>query len=195
MGVEELAQSLNRIGDTLQIANEVQGSERCQKLVEKLEAGGSAVLSKEVAFIADEIIHLEQAIRSLTQEGLDQNSLVDPVSLNEARIAVLSESMTAMTMIKRAVGSYIDSNGDKLHIRNVGKSIIDVSGAMMFLERPEVHDMLMELNRFLQRDVLESEIPPKQAQMAIEYFLDSLVGQTAGAEEAVQLARESITHL
>merc|ERR1712000_795699 len=100
--VEELAQSLNRIGDTLQIANEVQGSERCQKLVEKLEAGGSAVLSKEVAFIADEIIHLEQAIRSLTQEGLDQNSLVDPVSLNEARIAVLSESMTAMTMIKRA---------------------------------------------------------------------------------------------
>ncbi len=201
--VEELAQSLNRIGDTLQIANEVQGSERCQKLVEKLEAGGSAVLSKEVAFIADEIIHLEQAIRSLTQEGLDQNSLVDPVSLNEARIAVLSESMTAMTMIKRAVGSYIDSNGDKLHIRNVGKSIIDVSGAMMFLERPEVHDMLMELNRFLQRDVLESEIPPKQAQMeamadaltAIEYFLDSLVGQTAGAEEAVQLARESITHL
>ncbi|MAD46729.1 MAG: hypothetical protein CMI02_04075 [Oceanospirillaceae bacterium] len=201
--VEDLSQSLSRIGDTLQIANEQEGAERSQRLVERLKSGGQEALTRDVAFIADEIIHLEQAIRSLTQEGLDQNSLVDPVSLNEARIAVLSESMTALTMIKRAVGAYIDSNGDKLHIRNVGKSIVDVAGAMMFLERPDVHDMLMELNKFLQRNVLESEIAPKDSQMeamadaltAIEYFLDSLVGQTAGADEAIQLARESLTHL
>jgi len=200
---EELAESLARIGDTLLIANQKESSDRSHRLATKLKRGGQEVLSREVSVIADEIIHIEQAIRALTQKGLEANSLVDPVSLNEAKIAVLSESMTALTMIKRAVGSYIDSNGDKMHIRNVGKSIVDVAGAMMFLERPEVHDMLIELNRFLQRNVIESEIPPKDSQMeamadaltAIEYFLDSLVGQSTGADEAIQLARESITHL
>ena len=128
---------------------------------------------------------------------------VDPVSLNEARIAALSESMTALTMIKRAIGSYLDSNNDKLHIRNVGKSLVDVAGAMMFLEKEPMYHMLLELDRFIQKQVLDSDIPPPAGRMdafadaisAIEYYLDSLGGQSAGAEEAVQLAADSIRQL
>ncbi len=199
----EFLTSLTRIGDTLQVANQKDASERTLALVARLKEKGSAGLSSDMAFVADEIIHIEQAMRALTHTGLDQGTLVDPVSLSEAKIAVLSESMTALTMIKRAVAAYIDSNGDKLHIRNIGKSMVDVAGAMMFLERPDVHDMLLELNRFVARNVLGSDLPPKDAQMealadaltAIEYFLDSMVGHSAGSEEALNLARESIRHL
>lgn len=200
---EDFVSSLARIGDTLQISNLNEASARTQGLVERLQAGGIASVNNDMAAIADEIIHIEQAMRALTHNSLEESTLVDPVSLSEAKIAVLAESMTALTMIKRAIGSYIDSNGDKLHIKNVGKSIKDVAGAMMFLELPDLHAMLLELDHFVGRKVLESDVPPKDAQMealadaitAIEYFLDSIGGQSAGTEEALKLARESINHL
>jgi len=63
--------------------------------------------------------------------------------------------------------------------------------------------MLIDLDTFVTKQVLEEDLPPSEAKMeafadaitAIEYFLDSLNGQSAGAEEALQLARESISHL
>ncbi|UZK03709.1 hypothetical protein [Venatoribacter cucullus] len=200
---DELLVSLNRIADTLQIANLADAAARTRSLEQRLQQSGAQGLQRELTYTADEIIHIEQAMRALTQHGLDRAALVDPVSLNEARIAVLSESMTALTMIKRAVGSYLDSNNDKLHIRNVGKSLIDVAGAMMFLEKEPVYQMLLQLEQFIRKQVLDTDIQPPAGRMeafadaisAIEYYLDSLNGQSAGAEEAVQLAADSIRQL
>jgi len=200
---EELISSLSRIGDTLQITNLGEAAERTSRLCQRLRDVGAKGVVGDMAFIADEIIHIEQAMRALTHKGLEKDSLVDPVSLSEAKIAVLSESMTALTMIKRAIGAYLDSSGDKLHVRNVGKSLIDVAGAMMFLEKESVYNMLIDLDTFVTKQVLEEDLPPSEAKMeafadaitAIEYFLDSLNWQSAGAEEALQLARESISHL
>ncbi len=200
---DELLVSLNRIADTLQIANLADAAARTRNLEQRLQQSGAQGLQRELTYTADEIIHIEQAMRALTQHGLDSAALVDPVSLNEARIAVLSESMTALTMIKRAVGSYLDSNNDKLHIRNVGKSLIDVAGAMMFLEKEPVYQMLLQLEQFIRKQVLDTDIQPPAGRMeafadaisAIEYYLDSLNGQSAGAEEAVQLAADSIRQL
>jgi len=200
---DELLVSLSRIADTLQIANLAEAADRTRNLEQRLQQTGAQGLQRELTFTADEIIHIEQAMRALTQHGLDRAALVDPVSLNEARIAVLSESMTALTMIKRAVGSYLDSNNDKLHIRNVGKSLIDVAGAMMFLEKEPVYQMLLQLEQFIRKQVLDTDIQPPAGRMeafadaisAIEYYLDSLNGQSAGAEEAVQLAADSIRQL
>lgn len=201
--VQELQTSLIRIADTLQIANLAEAAARTRALHDRLRSRGVQGIQPDLAYIADEVIHIEQAMRALTQRGLDTAALVDPVSLNEARIAALSESMTALTMIKRAIGSYLDSNNDKLHIRNVGKSLVDVAGAMMFLEKEPMYHMLLELDRFIQKQVLDSDIPPPAGRMdafadaisAIEYYLDSLGGQSAGAEEAVQLAADSIRQL
>lgn len=199
----ELLVSLNRIADTLQIANLTAAAERTLKLVQRLQSTGVQALPGQLTFTADEIIHIEQAMRALTQHGLDNAALVDPVSLNEARIAAVSESMTALTMIKRAVGAYLDSNNDKLHIRNVGKSLIDVAGAMMFLEKEAVYQMLLELEQFIRKQVLDSSTQPPAGRMeafadaisAIEYYLDSLNGKAAGAEEAIRLAADSIRRL
>lgn len=200
---DELLTSLDRIADTLMIANLGEAADRTRTLHARLQSSGPAGLQKDLAFIADEVIHIEQTMRALTQKGLDQAALVDPVSLNEARIAVISESMTALTMIKRAVGSYLDSGNDKLHVRNVGKSLTDVAGAMMFLEKEEAYQMLLELERFINKQVLSAESAPPNGRMeafadavsAIEYYLDSMSGQSTGADEAMLLAADSIRQL
>jgi len=128
---------------------------------------------------------------------------VDPVSLNEAKISIIAESMTALSMIKRAIGSYLESDGDKLHITNVGKSLRDVAGALIFLEQENVHDILIALDNFIEKQVLVTQQPVEDHKMeafadaitAVEYFMDSMNGHMSGADDAIRLAQESLSHL
>lgn len=200
---DELLISLNKIADTLLIANLTEANVRTRKLIEHLQKNGVAGLSKELLYIADEVIQIEQAMRALTHSGLDRSALVDPVSLKEARIAVISESMGALSMVKRAVGSYLDSNNDKLHVNNVSKSLVDVAGAMMFLEQELAYRMMLELEKFIRKSVIEASTAPSQHKIeafadaisAIEYFLDTINAQGGGANEALKLAADSIRQL
>ncbi|WP_189387493.1 hypothetical protein [Bacterioplanes sanyensis] len=198
----ELLESLDRIGDTLLVTNLNDASYRTQQLCERLKQIGVNGLESELPYLADEVMTIEQDILGLTQDNLEGESLVDPISLNEARIAVVSESMTALTLIKRAVGSFLDSSGDKLHIKNVGKSLRDVAGALLFLENERVCKMLHELDSFIAA-VLDGSLEPGESQMeafadavtGIEYFLDSLSGQSASADDALALAADSLEQL
>ena len=121
----------------------------------------------------------------------------------EARIAAISESQTALSVTKRAIGSYVDSNGDKLHIKNVGKTLLDVSGALLFLEQEEVATLMRQLQRYVEHNIVASDFAPTEDKIealadaisAIEYFIDSLMGQGAGASEAITLAKDSIQQL
>jgi hypothetical protein len=199
----ELLASLGRIGDTLMITNLLEDADRAHSLMRRLKARGIARLREEAASVADEVIQLEQGLVAISQRGLDRGSLVDPVSLKEARISLLQESMTALAMIKRAIGSYLESDGDKLHINNVGKSLLDVAGAMLFLDKKNVYDILVALDKFITNQVIPSHDPVPDHKMeafadaitAVEYFIDSMNGQATGADDAIRLAEESLTHL
>lgn len=199
----ELITSLSRISDTLQIANLADASEQTRRLCVALKANGLDGIQEHMAAVADGIIRIEQEMRGMSQSGLEHDSLVDPVSLAEAKIAVLSESMTAMTMIKRAIGSYVDSGGERLHVKNIGKSLHDVAGALIFLEKAHVADILHDLEGFVTRRLLEGVNNPSEQQLeafadaitAIEYFLDSMIGQSSGSEDALKLAKESLQTL
>ena len=200
---QELLASLGRIGDTLIITNLLDQAERAHALMRYLKSRGAANLRDDAAAVADAIIQLEQGLLAVSQQGLDRDASVDPVSLKEARISVLQESMTALAMIKRAIGSYLESEGDKLHVNNVGKSLMDVAGAMLFLDKKPVFDILVALERFVTQQVMTSQDPVPEHKMeafadaitAVEYFIDSLNGQATGADDAIRLAQESLTHL
>jgi len=200
---QQLLDGLRRIGDTLGIANSPAAAERAIELALQLEAAGPAGLQQRADTIADEVIKLEQTLRSLSSHGGATESEIDPVSLNEARIAILSESMTALAMIKRAIGSYLESDGDVLHVANVSKCLTDVAGALLFLGNQQMHDIIESLREFVDHDVLDpnKQIPDDKMEAfadaitAIEYFMDSMAGQGSGADEAVRLAQDSLEHL
>jgi hypothetical protein len=197
---KDLCNALNRIADTLVVANLGQAQDRTRTLLARVKKQGMAGVKANLVPLADDILQIEQDVRTLTQTGLDKKALVDPLSLKEARIALVGESLAALGMVKRAISSYIDSNNDKLHINNIGKNLVDVAGAMMFLENAQAYKMLLEMDRFIRKQVLEASSPPTQASMeafadaisAIEYYLDSIDIPGAGAEDALKLVVESI---
>lgn len=199
----DLLGSLSTIADTLAVSNLAVTADRTNKLIRHLKKIGMNGASKELVYIADEIIQVEQDMLALKYGGLDTTSMVDPVSLNEARIAIVSESMTALTLIKRAVGSFLDSNNDKLHIKNVSKGLMDVAGVMVFLEKQEVNSILHTLDEFIRKQVIESSAAPELNKMeafadtisAIEYYLGSIDSQGGGANDALSLAKNSIKQL
>ncbi len=199
----DLSISLRRIADTLIMVNLPHTADRTMAIAESLRADGEAFDIK-MQKVADQVLRVEQDVRGLSVNAeIDISSKVDPLSLLEARIAAISESQSALSVTKRAIGSYVDSNGDKLHIKNVGKTLLDVSGALFFLDQEDVSALMIDLQRFVEDKIVDGDIPPTEDKIealadaisAIEYYIDSLTGQTAGASEAITLAKESIAHL
>jgi hypothetical protein len=199
----DLSVSLRRIADTLIMVNLPKTADRTMAIAESLRDQSEA-FDVKMQKVADQVLRVEQDVRGLALNAdVGATSKVDPLSLLEARIAAISESQSALSVTKRAIGSYLDSNGDKLHINNVGKTLLDVSGALFFLDQNEVSGLMISLKDFVERSIVDSDVMPTEdkiealadALSAVEYFIDSLTGQSAGASEAVSLAKESIKHL
>ena len=198
----DLSVSLRRIADTLNMVNLPETAVRTMAIAESLRSEEDAFDIK-MQKVADQVLRVEQDVRGLAvNTGLASSSKVDPLSLLEARIAAISESQTALMVTKRAIGSYVDT-GDKMNIKNVGKTLLDVSGALFFLDQEEVSSLMINLQRFVEDKIVASDFAPTEDKIealadaisAVEYYIDSLNGQTAGATEAVALARESIQQL
>jgi hypothetical protein len=199
----DLSVTLRRIADTLIMVNLPETANRTMAIANNLRAEGEPFDIK-MQKVADQVLRVEQDVRGLAiSTDISTSSKVDPLSLLEARIAAISESQTALSVTKRAIASYVDSGGDKMNIKNVGKTLLDVSGALFFLDQEEVSGLMINLQRFVEDRIVASEISPAEDKIealadaisAVEYYIDSLTGQTAGATEAVALAKESIKHL
>jgi hypothetical protein len=199
----DLSVSLRRIADTLIMVNLPKTADRTMAIAESLRDQSDA-FDVKMQKVADQVLRVEQDVRGLALNAeIGSTSKVDPLSLLEARIAAISESQSALSVTKRAIGSYVDSNGDKLHINNVGKTLLDVSGALFFLDQDEVSGLMISLKDFVENNIVDSDVVPTEDKIealadaisAVEYFIDSLTGQSAGASEAVSLAKESIKHL
>lgn len=199
----DLSVSLRRIADTLVMVNLPETAARTMAIADNLRAEGGAFDIK-MQKVADQVLQVEQDVRGLAiNANIVSTSKVDPLSLLEARIGAISESQTALSVTKRAIASYVDSGGDKMHIKNVGKTLLDVSGALFFLDQEEVSQLIVSLYRFVEEQIIASDFAPTEEKLealadaisAVEYYIDSLTGQTAGATEAVALAKDSIQQL
>lgn len=200
---EQIMAGLHQIGETLTITNQRPVGELAFDLHRILSDVGHSGISDLPATVADKLIALEQGLLAIANQQLDCQSDVDPVTLNEAKILSLAESISALGLVKRAVGSYLESGGEVLHIKNVSKSLIDVSGALFFLDKLEAREILVQLEAFVSGQVLTSNEPVPESKMesfadaitAVEYYISSLKDHSGSADEAIHLAKTSLNHL
>lgn len=199
----DLQTSLTRIADTFTIANLTEAAEKTHQLGATIKQAGATALKDNLVNVADQVIDIEQRMLALAHGRLDTKALVDPVSLKEARVAVIHESMAALAMVKRAISSYLESNNDKMHIQNIGKTLLDVAGAFFFLEEKRAYKVANELNAFVKGRIIEASSRPTVSQVealadvvsALEFYLDSLQHNAKGAKEALKLAIDSVQQL
>ena len=121
--------------------------------------------------------------------------------LQEAKAAVLDETEAGLSVAKRAVTAYMESQYDNVHLANVPATLGGIKGALMFLQAMEAVVVVDQCIRFvtgLQRnEVRATDIQLEafaDALSSLELYLEGLL---AGQDnpDVLRMARASVAQL
>lgn len=136
-------------------------------------------LADAVLFVESMVANLERGERrearavSGPQDELDsfaQHQLI------EARIVVIDEARAGLALAKRAITSYLEGGGDKLHLANVPFSLQAVRGGLWFLGQERAAALIGACAEYIQKQMLEN------AQMPSEQMLETLADALTSLE-------------
>ncbi|GLK88390.1 ferrous iron transporter B [Pseudomonas turukhanskensis] len=165
--------------------------------------------------MADAVLYVESMVASLesgerrdarpqdVQPGDEATSFAQH-QLNEARIVVVDESQAGLALAKRAITSYLESNGDKLHLANVPFSLQAVRGGLWFLNQERAALLVGACADYIQTQMLEApQMPSEQmletladALTSLEYYLEGgAVLRPETVPSVLDLAAESVRAL
>ncbi len=173
-----------------------------------------AIDSTDLIALADTLLYVESMVAGLQRgerEALSQKKEVlseaDTFAKNqliEARIVVNEEAKSGLSLAKRAITSYLESEGDKLHLANVPSSLLNVRGGLLFLNQERAAEQVGACARYIQQHMLEASIMPSEPMLetladalsSLEYYLEGGVLLHAKANRSVlDLADESLRAL
>jgi hypothetical protein len=164
--------------------------------------------------LADTLLYVESMVAGLQRgerEALSQKKDVLSEAeafakhqLIEARIVVNDEAKSGLSLAKRAITSYIESEGDKLHLANVPSSLLNVRGGLLFLNQERAAEQVGACARYIQQHMLDAASMPSEhmletladALSSLEYYLEGGVLLHSKANRSVlDLADESLRAL
>ena len=189
---QELAERLERISDTLTMVEMNKAAEQADHIIRDLRSG-----YRDQSQVAEGIVRIELELQKLElNRQLTDNATVDPVTLREGMIALVSEGVSSLLTVKHAIAWYID-DGDKSHLTSVVHTLEEVSGAVTFLEKDGLSAILDDLAVFVRDQLLpedKSAVPGTveafaDAVTAVEYYLDTLNNPMPSTDDALELAR------
>lgn len=156
----------------------------------------STVLSLETIKLSDE--KLEKANKIAQQEVIASGELAI------AKRIVIEECEAGISLTKRALTSFSDSNFDTGHIRNIAKSLNSVRGGMLMLSNDRAANILDLCVKFVDEVLMDPDPPPAlkelletfaDAIIAVEYYLDSVTSSLHMDDSVLQVAEESLEAL
>ena len=141
--------------------------------------------------------------KSSKSEPADENESFAKHQLLEARIVVKEEAKNGLSLAKRAITSYLESDGDKMHLLNVPSSLNLVRGGLWFLDQHRAAEQVAACARYIQTPMLDaSSMPSEQmdtladALTSLEYYLEGgMVLQAKENRSVLDLADESLKAL
>lgn len=173
------------------------------------------VQSDELLKLADAVLYVESMVASLERGGRYDNrpQVAQPGDeamsfanhqLNEARIVVIDEALGGLAMAKRAITSYLESSGDKLHLANVPFTLQAVRGGLWFLDQPRAAQLVGACADYIEKQMLESQQMPSEQMLetladaltSLEYYLEGgAVMRPETQPSVLDLAAESVRAL
>lgn len=159
--------------------------------------------------LVDCLMEVENAMAGLVRrvtpgaENSSGNPQVSIHQLDEARALLVAESRSGLSLVKRAISSYLESSRDLLHLANVPATLQSVAGGLSFLGIVRGAAVLQASARYIDARMLGSEEQPSLADMetladaisSIDYFLESLEANKPIGDGILEIAEESIAEL
>jgi len=206
----KLAKTLSIVGLT-SAANALQG----QLPVAGRWGENSPADSVDLHKLAEAVLYVESMVASL-ERGEQRSARPAPVApgdegeafaahqLAEARIVVIDEAQGGLALAKRAITSYLESNGDKLHLANVPFSLQAVRGGLWFLGQERAARLIGLCSDYIQTQMVDARQMPSEQMLetladalsSLEYYLEGgAVLRPETTPSVLDLAEESVRAL
>ncbi|GIZ11866.1 ferrous iron transporter B [Pseudomonas sp. NCCP-436] len=176
---------------------------------------GETASPEQLHRLADAVLYVEGMVASLESgDGRDSRPVaVEPGNeadsfaghqLSEARIVVVDEARAGLALAKRAITSYLESNGDKMHLSNVPFSLQAVRGGLWFLEQRRAAALVGACADYIQTRMLDADPMPSEQMLetladalsSLEYYLEGgAVLRPETRPSVLDLAEESVRAL
>jgi hypothetical protein len=164
-----------------------------QQMADSLMQAENAVAQLRKRYVYDNIPHVSKPAASVSIHQLD-----------EARLLVVGESRVGLSMTKKAITSFIESQYRAEHIENVPDTLHSVAGALQMLELKRAADVLVGCQRFMHRCLSAAADKQPSAQdfdimadalSSVDYYLESMEERKPIGEGVLDVAEESISEL
>ncbi len=215
--VEGFNEALVRTADTLAVVGMIGPSTKLKQALKLTEhwSNSQPVGEESLDRFAQILLYVESAVSSLEnigmpREGLSdggEDSQVQMVTLGElfqAEKIVLQECEAGLSLCKRAITAYSESNFDMGHIRNIAKTLNTVRGGLHMLNLDRAASIVGRCGAFVEQVLMEDEQPAAlkelletfaDAIISIEYYLNTGKSAARLDESTLQIAEESIAAL
>jgi len=209
-----IAAVFERLSSTLSMLDLPKISAVCDQQVKRVTrwiGSGSDVTETELMQVADIVLNIEQAIKCFEETGIQADIDTQDLAPNseqgpfliEAILVVIDESKSGLSLVKRAISSYIDSQGDKLHLANISQVLAGIKGAMAMIGQARASTLVGRCISCINTELYESEMLPESklletladALASLEYFIESMNVKGVVNEALLKLTEESLASI
>lgn len=215
---DELLGTMDKIAEILAIVGLVSPSNALKEEMEKVEGWKNSTDgtdAKSMIEVADVILYIESTIAGLETSNLSADKLAKANSITrqeviassqlaEAEIVVLGEAESGLSLVKRALNSFAESNYDRGHIRNVAATLTTVRGGMVVLSLNRASRVVASCVEFVEDTLLLNDQPAAlqhlletfaDAVIGLEYYLDAIKSDREAGDNILEIAEESLEAL
>ncbi|QCF26181.1 chemotaxis protein [Hydrocarboniclastica marina] len=166
----------------------------------------------ELYSVADAVLGIEDAAKLMVSHGItmdsDRLAKTDPkdeVSLyvREALIVVTDEARAALTLAKRAITAFLESDFDRMHLANLPGTLRSIWGGLFMLEDHEAAEVLARVAQSIESELLAREGSPSTAVLealadaltSLEYYIEGLGNEGDRNPDLLKLAQSSLQEI
>lgn len=161
--------------------------------------------------VADTLLFVEGVVSELpntsSTTSLDFSEaqiqeIIAKSQLSKAINIVIKECKNSVSMVTRAISSFLESNNDKGHMANVSVTLMVVRGALDVLQKDQAASIIHECTRLVDNDSslgmsADGKDSPlvnslADALISVEYYLSELEANRIPDENILKIAEESI---
>jgi hypothetical protein len=214
----ELLDTLKKVAEILSVVGLVAPSNSLKQEIKKIAAwgqNGKGATTEELHEVADTLLYVESTVSGLGRINLSDEKLaqINAISreeaiarnqLAEAEQVVFEEAQSGLALVKRALSSFVESQYDKGHIRNVSSTLASVRGGLRVLALPRAAAVVASCMEFVDDALLKSEQPAAVRHMletfadaiiSLEHYLESIKSDRNTDDAVLQVAEESLQAL
>jgi len=207
-----IADALERLANTLVMLdlNRLAGIARGEATkLRQWEEEKRLPAEEELYRLADSVLGVEDAVMQIVTRGItsetdalagSERKRDESVYLQEAIWVVADEARSALTLAKRAITAFIESDYDKLHLANLPGTLRSIWGGLQMVNDPHAASVIARVAASIQEQLLDArEAPAPQvlealadALTSLEYYIESIGRREESNSDLLKLAESSL---